>query len=98
MAKLSKIQNKKKRIKVRLASNALDYKKYMSKPSFVSQKLFNYSFFAIHEIKPVLSFDRPIYVGFSILDISKFRVSSNPGNPGIPEKHLNFDFGPGKGP
>ena len=70
----------------------------MSKPSFVSQKLFNYSFFAIHEIKPVLTFDRPIYVGFSILDISKFRVSSNPGNPGIPEKHLNFDFGPGKGP
>ena len=42
-----------------------------TKPSFVSQNIFNKSFVVIHEIKPVLALDKPIYVGFSILDLSK---------------------------
>ena len=61
------IENLRKRINVRLVSNAGDYKNYVSKPSFVSQK----NFVAIHEIKPILTLDKPIYVGFSILDLSK---------------------------
>ena len=63
--------NLRKRINVRLVNNAIDCKTYVSKPSFVSQKLFNKNFVAIHEIKPVLTLDKPIYVGFSILDLSK---------------------------
>ena len=65
------IENLRKRINVRLVSNAGDYKNYVSKPSFVSQKIFNKNFVAIHEIKPILTLDKPIYVGFSILDLSK---------------------------
>ena len=38
---------------------------------FVSQKIFSKNFVAIHEIKPVLILNKPIYVGFSILDLSK---------------------------
>ena len=45
--------------------------KFISKPSFVSQKKFNKNFAAIHEIKPVLTLNKPIYVGFSVLDLSK---------------------------
>ena len=60
-----------KRVKVRLVNKAKDYKKYVSKPSFVSQKILSKNFVAIHEIKPVLTFDKPIYVGFSILGLSK---------------------------
>ena len=43
-----------------------------SKPSFVSQKIFSENFVAIHEIKPVLILNKLIYVGFSILDLSKY--------------------------
>ena len=35
------MENLRKRISVRLVNNAEDYKKYVSKPSFVSQKIFS---------------------------------------------------------
>ena len=65
------MENLRKIINVRLVNNTGDYKKYVSKPSFVSQKIFSENVFAIHEIKPVLTLNKPIYVGFSILDLSK---------------------------
>ena len=64
-------QNLRKRINFRLVNDAEDYKKCVSKPSFVSQKLFSKNSVAIHEIKPVLTLNKPIYVGFSIHDLSK---------------------------
>ena len=66
------VENLKKRIKVRLVNNAQDYTKYVNKPSFVSHKMFNKPFVAIHEIKPVLTLDKPIYVGLSIPHLSKY--------------------------
>ena len=41
------IENLRQIINVRLVNNAEDYKKYVSKPSFVSQKIFNENFLAI---------------------------------------------------
>ena len=35
------MENLRKIINVRLVSNAKDYKKYVSKPNFVSQKIFS---------------------------------------------------------
>ena len=55
----------------RLVNNAKDYTRYTSKPIFVSQKKSTENFVSIHEIKPVLTFGKPIYVGFSILDLNK---------------------------
>ena len=50
------MEHLRKRINVRLAvGNVKDYKKYVSKPSFTSQKIFSKNFVAIHEIKPVLN-------------------------------------------
>ena len=54
-----------------MINNAKDYIRYISKPSFVSQKIFSKNFLAIHEIKPVLTLNKAIYVRFSILDLSK---------------------------
>ena len=45
---------KRKRINVRLVSNAKDFLKYTSRPTYVTHKLFNKDYAAIHEIKPVL--------------------------------------------
>ena len=60
------MKNLRKRISVKLVNNAKDYVRCISKPSFVSHKIFSKNFVAIHEIKPVLTFNKPIYVGFSI--------------------------------
>ena len=65
------MENLRKRVKFRLVNNAKIYKKYVSKPSFFSKKIFSKNFVAIHEIKPVLTLDKPIYVGFSILHLIK---------------------------
>ena len=65
------MENSRKRVKFRLDNNAMNYQKWVSRPSFVSQKIFSRNFVAIHEIKPILTLDKPIYMGFSILDLSK---------------------------
>ena len=54
--------------------NYVDYVRCISKPSFVSQKIFSKNFVAIHEIKPVLTLNKSIYVGFSILDLSRYLI------------------------
>ena len=66
------IENLQKRINIKLINNAKDNVKCINKPSFVSQKIFSKNFVAVHEIKPVLILNKPIYVGFSILDLSKY--------------------------
>ena len=63
--------NSRKRMRVKLINNSTDYVRCVSKPSFISQKIFSKNFVAIHQIKPVLILNKPIYVGFSILDLSK---------------------------
>ena len=65
------IENLRKRVKIRLVNNAKGYKKRVSRPTFVSQKTFSKNFVAIHENKLVLTLDKPIYVGFSNLALSK---------------------------
>ena len=57
---------------VRLVNNEKDYLKHVNKPIFISQKIFNTHFAAIHEIKPVLTLNKPIYVGFTVLGLSKW--------------------------
>ena len=68
------MENLRKKRNVRLVNNTGDYKKYVRKPSFVSQKIFIKNFVAICEIEPVLTLHKPIYVGFSILDLNKYLI------------------------
>ena len=64
-------ENIRKRINVRLIINAKDYVGCVSKPNFIPQKIFSKNFVAIHQIKSVATLDKPIYVGFSVLELSK---------------------------
>ena len=49
-------------------------KNYTSRPTCVAHKLFDKDYVAIHEIKPVLVLNKPIYVGFTVLDLSKWNM------------------------
>ena len=44
----------------------MKYLKYVRKQTFISQKMFSGNIAAIHEIKPVLVLNKPIYVGFTV--------------------------------
>ena len=55
-----------------IVNNKKDYLKYTSRPAFISRKTFDKNYGAIHEIKPVLTLNKPIYVGFTVLDLSKW--------------------------
>ena len=65
------MENLRKMINVRFVNNEKDFLKYTSKPTYVTHKLFDKNFAAIHEVKQVLVLNNPIYVGFTVLDVSK---------------------------
>ena len=65
------IENLRKRINVRLVNNEKDFLKYTSRPTHITHKIFGKNYAAIHEIKPLLMLIKPIYVGFTVLELSK---------------------------
>ena len=66
------MENLRKRINVRLVNNEADFLKYTSRPTHITHKIFGKNYAAIHEIKPVLTLNKPIYVGFTVLELSKW--------------------------
>ena len=66
------MENLQKRINVQLVNNVEDFLKYTSKPTYITRKIFSETFAAIHEIKPALMLNKPIYVGFTVLELSKW--------------------------
>ena len=66
------MENLRKRINARLVNNAKDFLKYTSRPTYITYKIFGKNFAAIHEIKPALILNKPIYVGFTNLELSKW--------------------------
>ena len=68
------MENLRKRISVRLVNNAKDFLKYTSKPTYITHKGFVKNYAAIPEIKPVLMLNKPICVGFTVLDLNKWRM------------------------
>ena len=65
------IENQRKRINVKLISDKKTYQRCVNKPNFISQKIFDKHFVVIYRVKTVLTLNKPIYVGFSILEFSE---------------------------
>ena len=68
------MENVRKRINVRLVNIAKDFLKYTSKSTYITHKSFSKASAAVHEIKPDLILNEPIYVGFTVLDLSKWKM------------------------
>ena len=66
------MENLRKRINVRLVNNKKDFLKYTSRLTHITHKIFDKSYTAIHEIKPVLTLNKPMYVGYAVLELSKW--------------------------
>ena len=61
-------------INVRLVNNENDFLKYTSRPTYITHKIFDKDYAGIHEIKWVLILNKPMFIGFSILDLSKWKM------------------------
>ena len=64
--------NLRKRINVRLVKKEKYLLKYTSRPTHITHKIFDKNYAAIHEIEPVLTLNKPIFVGFTVLELSKW--------------------------
>ena len=56
---------------IRLINNETDLLKYTRRPTHITHKIFGKNYAVIHEIKPVLKVNKPIFVGFTSLKLSK---------------------------
>ena len=55
-----------------LVNKAEHFFKYTSKPTYIN--FFGKDYAAIHEIETVLILNKLIYVGFTVLDLSKWKI------------------------
>ena len=65
------MENLRKRVNINLVNNGEVYVKCVSRPTFVSQKILDKNLVAIHKVKLAVTLNKPIYVGFCFLELSK---------------------------
>ena len=65
------IENLRCRIDLKFVSNKRDYLKLTSKPSYISQKIFDNDLVAIPKNKVTLTLNKPAYIRMCILEFSK---------------------------
>ena len=69
------VENMRKRIKLIVLKNSKDFIKYTSRPTCFHWKVFENNLAAIHEMKISLTLNKPIYVGFTVLELSKWEMN-----------------------
>ena len=68
------MENMRKRVKIRIVKNSQGFIKYTSRSTCVNWKVFENNLAAIHEKKISLTLNKPIYVGFTVLETSKWEM------------------------
>ena len=65
------IEPPRKKINVKFLNDKKKYQKIINKPSYISQKIIEKNSLAVHCSKKILNLNKPIHVGFCILELSK---------------------------
>jgi len=65
------MESVRKRIKMELVSSENRIQKLINKPTFKHATSYNENLSAISLDNKVIKFDKPIYIGFAVLDVSK---------------------------
>ena len=65
------MENIRNRVNVKLVDSGEQFKKLVSKPNYNSRKIFNENLVSVHMKKTSLTMNKPVYLGMSILELSK---------------------------
>ena len=65
------MENIRNRVNVKLVDTGEQFKKLAAKPNYESRKIFNKNLVSVHMKKTSLTMNKPVYLGMSILDLSK---------------------------
>ena len=66
------MENLRKRINVRLVNNEKDFLKYTSRPTYITHNIFGKDCYSWNKLFLILN--KPIYVGFTVLNLSKWKT------------------------
>ena len=69
------MENTRKRIKIRIIKNEKDLKKYTARPTYINYDYYGKGLIVIHDIKEQLTLNKPIYVGNTVLELSKLTMN-----------------------
>ena len=65
------MENIRNRVNVKLVDSGEQFKKLVAKPNYNGRKIFNENLVSVHMKKTSLTMNKPVYLGMSILDLSK---------------------------
>ena len=65
------MENIRNRVNVKLVDTGEQFKKLTAKPNYESRKIFNKNLVSVHMKKTSLTMNKPVYLGMSILELSK---------------------------
>ena len=68
------MENMRKRMKIRITKTPKDFLKYASRPIYISHNIFGKNLVVINEKKELLTLNKPIYVGCTVLELSKLEM------------------------
>ena len=63
-----------KRMKIRVIITEKEFLKYASRPTYINHNIYRKHFVVIYEKKEVLKLNKPIYVGCTVLELSKLAM------------------------
>ena len=68
------MENKRKTTKIKITNNEKDFLKYASRRTYISHKTIGKNLVVRHKKKQILTLDKPLYVGVTVLELSKLAM------------------------